>query len=282
MMTSLILNEQQIEEFRQNGVLVITGFYNQASAIRPIQQGIYDVIGLLIQKYDLDIDRPDFSPESFDAGYQQLIAADRNHGGEVYDGVKQIPAFIRLVSNPIHGSIFAALRANSNPAVAAGGYGIRIDNPHEEKFKANWHQEYPAQLRSPDGIVYWTPLVPVTPELGPVELCLGSHRDGTVPVLTRDPRNTDKQGAYSLTLANESELLDRYEHVAPLTSPGDLIIIDFLTLHASGDNRADRSRWTIQFRYFNFNDATGIGHGWKGSYAAGVDFRTVHPELCAD
>ena len=26
------------------------------------------------------------------------------------------------------------------------------------------------------------------------ELCLGSHRDGTVPVLTRDPRNTDKQG----------------------------------------------------------------------------------------
>ncbi len=70
-MTSLILNEQQIEEFRQNGVLVITGFYNQASAIRPIQQGIYDVIGLLIQKYDLDIDRPDFSPESFAAGYQQ-------------------------------------------------------------------------------------------------------------------------------------------------------------------------------------------------------------------
>lgn len=281
-MNSPILKEQQIEEFRQNGVLVIPGFYDQASAIKPIQQGIYDIIGLLIQKYGLDIERPAFSPDTFDAGYQQLIAADRGFGGEVYDAVKQIPAFMRLVSDPLHETLFAELRANSSPALAAGGYGIRIDNPYEGKFKANWHQEYPAQLRSPDGIVYWTPLVPVIPELGPVEFCLGSHRDGPVPVLTKDPRNPEKQGAYSLTLENESELLKRYEHVAPLTNPGDLIVIDFMTLHASGDNRTDRSRWTIQFRYFNFNNETGIGHGWTGSYAAGVDFRSVHPDLCAD
>jgi len=23
-------------------------------------------------------------------------------------------------------------------------------------------------------------------------------------------------------------------------------------------------------------------HGWKGSYAMGVNFRDIHPELCAD
>jgi hypothetical protein len=23
-------------------------------------------------------------------------------------------------------------------------------------------------------------------------------------------------------------------------------------------------------------------HGWKGSYAMGVDFATVHPELCVE
>jgi hypothetical protein len=250
--------------------------------IEPIQRGIYDIIGLLLRKYALDIERPAFSADQFDAGYQQLIAADRAYGGEVYDAVKQIPAFMRLVSDAKHEKLFGELRENSNPALAAGGYGIRIDNPFEDRFKANWHQEYPAQLRSPDGIVYWTPLMPVTPELGPVELCVGSHKDGPVPVLTRDLRNTDKQGAYALNLKSESELLGRYKHIAPLTNPGDLIVIDFMTLHASGDNRADRSRWTIQFRYFNFSNETGIGHGWKGSYAAGVDFRSVHPELCAD
>lgn len=281
-MTSPILEQSQIEEFSRNGLLVIPGFYNLQSTIEPIQRGVYDIVGLLIKKYALNIDRPAFSPEQFDAGFQQLIAADRSYGEEVYDAVKQIPAFMRLVSAPVHEALFGELRTNSHPALAAGGYGIRIDNPFEDKFKANWHQEYPAQLRSPDGIVYWTPLLPITPELGPVELCVGSHTDGPVPVLTRDPRNPEKRGAYSLTLQDESKLLDRYEHVAPLTKPGDLIVIDFMTLHASGDNRSDRSRWTVQFRYFNFGNATGIGHGWKGSYAAGVDFRSVHPELCAD
>ena len=168
-----MLDKQQIEEFRQNGLLVIPGFYDQASVIDPIQMGIYDVIGLLIEKYGLGIERPAFSPATFDAGFKELISADRLYGGEVYDGVKQVPAFIRLVSSPLNESLFAELREDSKPAIAAGGYGIRIDDPFEEQFKANWHQEYPAPLRSPDGIAFWTPLIPLNTELDPVEFCLG-------------------------------------------------------------------------------------------------------------
>ena len=58
--------------------------------------------------------------------------------------------------------------------------------------------------------------------------------------------------------------------------------MDFLVLHASGENVSERARWSMQFRYFNFDEPTGLRHGWKGAYAAGVDFRSVHPELCAD
>ena len=101
-MTSSLLDKSQIEEFRQNGALVIPRFYDAQSAIEPIQRGIYEVIGILIRKYALDIDRPAFSPDQFDAGYQKLIAADRAYGGEVYDAVKQIPACMRLVSAPLH------------------------------------------------------------------------------------------------------------------------------------------------------------------------------------
>lgn len=59
----------------------------------------------MIKEYALDIDRPAFSPDQIDAGYQQLIAADRAYGGEVYDAVKQIPAFMRLVSAPLHSNM---------------------------------------------------------------------------------------------------------------------------------------------------------------------------------
>jgi hypothetical protein len=218
----------------------------------------------------------------FDEGYLELIGRNRAWGGEVYDAVKQLPAFFRLVSHPAHEMIVRQIRDGAVPGVAGGGYGIRIDNPSEDKFRAMWHQEYPAQLRSLDGLVFWSPLVPVTEALGPVQFCPGSHREGPLPVLTSDPDGSGRFGAYSLMLSDEDKVLSRYQKIAPLTSPGDLVIIDFLILHTSGHNRGARSRWSMQFRYFNFAEPTGRSYGWKGSFAAGVDFKTVHPELCAN
>jgi Protein involved in biosynthesis of mitomycin antibiotics/polyketide fumonisin len=142
-----------------------------------------------------------------------------------------------------------------------------------------WHQEYPAQLRSIDGLVFWSPLVPLAEELGPVMFCPGSQVEGPLPVCEADPENVGRTGAYSLLLHNESEYLSKYKQIAPLTKPRDLVVIDFLVLHASGYNRGDRARWSMQFRYFNFKEPIGRSHGWMGSYAAGVDFRDIHPEL---
>ena len=277
-----LLNADQIQEFKKNGVIVLRGFYDSRKDILPIQQGIYHIIGILIKKYNLPIARPEFSAETFDAGYPQIIEANRRFGGEIYDAVKQIPAFIRLVTHPDHELVFSQLRPSSLPGLAAGGFGIRIDNPHEDRFRANWHQEYPAQLRSPNGLVYWSPLLTLTAEMGPVVICPGSQAEGCIPVYTKDPNNAEKSGAYALTLQGESELLLKYDQISPLTSTGDLIIMDFLVLHASGYNRSDRSRWSMQFRYFDYQDPVGQSHGWRGSYASGVDFQSIHPELCAD
>lgn len=278
-MSAFSLTPAQIEEFRTNGVLVVRSFYDADADIEPVQRGIYDIIGQVMARHSIADERDAYRPATFDAGFIELIRRNRALGGEVYDAVKQIPAFMRLVAHPAHERLFRQIREGSVPGIAAGGYGIRIDNPFEDKYRALWHQEYPAQLRSLDGLVYWSPLVPVNSEMGPVEFCPGSHVEGPLPVTSSDPDNSGRSGAYALMLHEEEKLLGRYEKIAPLTSPGDLVIIDFLTLHASGHNRASRSRWTMQFRYFNFTEPTGRSHGWKGSYAAGVDFRKIHPEL---
>lgn len=277
-----LLTQEQLETFNQNGFIVLPSFYDLKQDIEPIQYGIYKIIGILIDKYQLSTNKLPFSPENFDFGYQQLISHNRSIGGEVYDAIKQIPAFIRLVASPLHESLFAQLRQTDMTGIAAGGYGIRIDNPFEEKYRAPWHQDYPAQFRSLDGLVFWSSLIPITRELGPVEFCLGSHKDGLVPVYTKDSKNSEKSGAYSLILENEQDLITRYQRIAPLSKPGDLIIIDFLTLHASSFNKGKRSRWSMQIRYFNFHDTTGIKIGWKGSFASGIDIKEVHPELILD
>jgi len=277
-----LLTPNQTDTFNRDGVLVIPGFFDLKHDIYPILIGIYRVIGQVMERHGVPDTRPPFSPDEFDAGYQTLIRLNRAYGAEVYDAVKQVPAFVRLVAHPRLEKLFAELRPGAVPGIAAGGSGIRIDNPNEEKFRAPWHQEYPAQLRSVDGIVFWSPLLPISPDLGPVAFCLGSQKEGVIPVFTHDPKSPQKQGAYALTLQNETELISKYKRIAPCTSPGDLVLVDWLVLHASGQNVAERSRWAMQLRYFNFADPIGMQHGWKGSYAAGVDFRDVHPELCAD
>jgi hypothetical protein len=271
------LSNAQIEQFKRDGMLLVKSVYDPAD-IAAIQKEIYQVIGLVLKQHGLQDTRRPFAPETFDDGFNDLIQMNRTLGSVVYDAVKQIPAFIRLLAHPMHEDLVRQLRPGAIPAFAAGGYGVRIDNPHEDKFRTFWHQEYPAQLRSLNGLVFWSPLVPVTSEFGPVQVCVGSHMEGPLPVFA-DSAGKLKEGAYSLRLDHEEKYLHRYPKASPLSDPTDLIILDFLVIHASGYNRAARSRWSMQFRYFDMNEPVGMSHGWKGSYASGVDFKKIHPEL---
>jgi hypothetical protein len=234
---------------------------------------------ILLDKYAIDVERKPFAPVTFDFGYRELIAANRKYGGEIYDAVKQIPAFLRLVSSSKNEKLFSQIRNTDLPGIAGAGYGIRIDNPNEEKFRSLWHYEYRDQLRSVDGIVFWSPLVPIVDESGPVQICPGSHKGGLRRSYLKNPDQPDKPGAYAMLIENEAELLKQYGVIAPLSEPGDLILMDFLTLHSSGKNISNRSRWSMQFRYFNFNDPTGIKINWTGCVMNGVQLKDVHPEL---
>lgn len=276
------LTREQITDFHRDGFVVVRGFYDADREIRPIQQDIYEIIGMVIEKHQLPIVRPAFAPETFDSGYHQVIAHNRALGGVIYDAVKQVPGFLRLTCNLRHDALFRDLRPGALPGVAAGGYGIRIDNPSEERFRADWHQDYPGQFRSLDGLTLWSPLVAVEESMGPVIFCLGSHQEGLFKLHSRDPNNPHKTGAYGLYLHDRDNLIARYPQVAPLTCPGDLVILDYQVLHASGYNISKRSRWSMQMRYFNFREPFGIKIDWKGSFAAGVSFRDIHPELLID
>ena len=265
------------EAFHDNGYLVLPGFYDYEAEIRPIQLAIQDLIRIIAE--DAGIDAPCDTPEAaLSNGVSALVANDRSLGGRLYDAVKQIPEFVALVASPRNRDLFRRLRPGSVPGIAAAGFGIRMDLPGEDRFRAFWHQEFPAQLRSLDGIVFWSPLISIVPDLGPVEIARKSHLAGPLPVYD-DLGDGDREGAYRLRLANEAEVLSGYDIVAPCTEPGDCIVIDYLTLHQSGRNVSDQARWSIQFRYFNFLDPTGRRVEWTGSFRAGRQFEEFFPDL---
>lgn len=88
----------------------------------------------------------------------------------------------------------------------------------------------------------------------------------------------DKQGVYKIGIHNDHDVASKYEQIAPLVEPGDLILMDFLTIHQSGFNVSNRSRWSVQSRFFNFNDTVGMKIGWKASVTAGSDIEGIFPK----
>lgn len=274
-MTTTMLSSEQVESFHRDGFVKIPGFYDRTTEIEPIQRAIYDLIGLVSDRHGLALRRRAFHPDHFDAGFNELITINRRLGSEVYDAIKLIPACVRLASSEKNEAVMRQLRPGSFPGFISRGYGIRIDIPGEDSFRAAWHQEYLYQLRSLDGLTLWSPLLSIRPDLGPVIFAVGSHRDGVHQVRESV---TNRPGAYAWQIEREAEVIGRYPHVAPLTEPGDLVLLDFLVVHCSGFNRSNRPRWAMQMRLFNYLEATGVELGWKGSVADGVAVRDLLPQ----
>lgn len=279
-----LLSESELDSFHKNGYLIIRGFYDSKNEIEPIQKGIYNIVQLIIEQNNLNITQPSFSPTTFDEGYNKLIKVNRSLGGVVYDAIKQIPAFMRLVSHKKNERLMQQLRETENVAVGAGSYGIRIDNPNEAQHLTLWHQEYPTHLGSVDGVIFWSPLVSITQNMGPVKVIPGSHKEGIRPLVIQDPelkasRNNYQELAKNLVIADIDNLLGNNTICSPLTNAGDLLIMDYKTVHSSSENTSHRSRWTMQLRYFNFEEKTGKSNNWIGGIAMGNSILDVHPEL---
>ena len=88
----------------------------------------------------------------------------------------------------------------------------------------------------------------------------------------------EKKGAYAMVIDNEEDIVFSYPHAAPLSEPGDVALAHWLVLHRSGFNSSDRCRWAMQMRHFSFDNETGITNSWVGSFAAGVNIESIHPE----
>jgi hypothetical protein len=272
-----MLNETNRSELAENGFTIIKGFYDIDREIIPIQKAIHNIIGLVIKKYNLPLHPPLFTSNSFDSCFNDMLAIDRSYGSIIYDAIKQIPAFLRLICSLRSEILFSQLRTTDMVGIGRGSYGIRIDHPQEDQFRSQWHQEFLFQPQSIDGVVIWTPLVPVKKDMGPVTICVNSHKDG-LRKYKKGGQYSNKTGAYTIGLNNEDDVVSRYQQVAPLTNPGDLMIIDFLTIHQSGINLSNKSRWSIQSRFFNFRDPIGVRIGWKPSVTAGSDIESIFPE----
>jgi len=269
-----MISKSQLKQFEDEGFIYLPSFYDLDKEILPIQKDIYAIISILIKKYELHIKQEPFSPKTFDSGIEELLKTNRQVVSIIYDAVKKIPSYMKLACSEKNEEVAKILLKTNFVGFASRGYGIRMDNPSEDIFLTQWHQDYVSQLCAKDGIVLWSPLRDVTSEMGPVEICPSSHKDGIFKV------SKEGEGSYGLKIKNENEIVKKYTSLIPEVKAGDMVIINYLLLHRSTPNRSKHTRWAMISRYFDFLDPVGISYGWKGGLQEGNSFEKMHPELC--
>ena len=270
------LSEEAREQLRRDGFYIARGLLPRAE-ILPVLAGID---ALLCAK------TPGLTPsplEKVDVEIHEKIArlqrTDRAGLGKIYQAMRKLLPFWSLLGGTALTQAVRTLLGTEPVGVAFRGAGIRLDLPHEDRWRSQWHQEYHSQMSSLHGVVAWFSLVPVTHDMGPVHIAQGSHREGLLPVRCHDPMNQGKDYTQTFEIPDVPALLARYPQVSFETALGDVVFLDFMTLHESGWNRSDgRSRITCQVRYFDMSEPTSVKHDWVGGWQDGGDFTRLHPD----
>jgi hypothetical protein len=271
-----MLSLEQLASFRRDGYLLVPGLVPhdvRLDALVAIDQ-------LICAKW------PAFRrstrgavAEDVQSKIFELGQADRRVLARVYDAIRKIAPFWSMAGGEALTQTSRELLASETVGVAFRGCGIRLDLPDEDRWRSAWHQEYHSQMSSLRAVTAWFGLVPVTSRMGPVEILTGSQAEGLLPVRCLDPMNTKKNYTETFVMPGLEDLLRRYPRASFETEPGDVLFLDFFTLHQSGYNRDSfRSRITCQVRYFDMLDESAIAHDWVGGWQEGGDFRALHPD----
>lgn len=117
----------------------------------------------------------------------------------------------------------------------------------------------------------WTPLGDMTPEMGPLCVCLGSHRWTRVRE-TYGASDVDRDLIEGVFTRDPAELVDRFGGrwaTAADLRAGDVIIQNIFILHASLTNTTNRFRLSCDTRYQRKDEP--VDDRWDGESPRGHD-----------
>ena len=86
---------------------------------------------------------------------------DENLISNSYNLVKKNIKILDILSYGQNNKIVKNLLGHNNYGFLNRGFGFRLDYPFRDKFLTQLHQDYHAQLGSPNGLVFYTPITTI-------------------------------------------------------------------------------------------------------------------------
>ena len=273
-----MLTSDQIKSFNTDGYIHLKCFFE--NEVKNLVKEIMDVFNLLLNKYEISISEKLLAEEP---GKAFLIAKTKQPKiqPELYDAMKNLGAFYGILSHERSLAVAKQILKSDLVGIANRSYGIRIDNPKDDEFNTDWHQDFHFHLRSASGLVFWIPILDVELKHGAIHVLKGSHSSGPLKLkkpLVQAGTNNYSKYARSVAIAVEDSFFKSFDDIQLPAQMNDLVILDYNLVHKSGANISDTSRWTMQARYFDFKDQFGVDRGWPGSVTSDKKIKDILPE----
>jgi hypothetical protein len=235
--------------FAEQGFALFAGLAPE-TLFAPLRQQLADLAGIAFPGLGIT------AGSVVERDLVRAAAIDRRRVGSLYDTAHTLPALFGLLDRPEFAKMIAAV--GSGPAVVGDTPRLRMDFPNEDQFLTVDHQEYTYYDCPASSVTIWMPLAPVTEEMGLLRVRPGSHRAGHLPVRQIPER------PYFLIEPGEWE--QRYPAVEAVVPMGHALVFSNGIIHASGMNRSDRPRITLQLRYNALNDPLYRDAGWPRTF----------------
>lgn len=243
-----MIDSEARSHYRNEGFLVIRNLINRSDC-----RDLYHALIRLAHKYNPTIPlswmdkSPWIDPEVVSA-LTQLRKDRADCFGAIYDTLQVSQLVQQITASPQVAAVAAELLDDSLSGIAATGHMMRMDVPEDKRNALGWHQEafyYNQNLAGENGVVAWFPLHDLRPEHGPVVVCPGSHRLGTLSA-----QSTGKKD-YSVSeqfIVPES-VISQYQEYSVIINAGDCLFFNFDLLHRSGWNHSNQIRFCAGARF---------------------------------
>jgi ectoine hydroxylase-related dioxygenase (phytanoyl-CoA dioxygenase family) len=258
--------------FHDNGYLIVKNFYDKKT-IYQIKKDIYEISWEIYKKFNQSFKPKKFWADNFD---EIVLRAKKENIKEVtsavYDSCKKITGFYKLMGDRKLHNIAEELMGSKRIGILPKGFGMRIDYPNDEYYKARLHQDYTSQLGSPNGIVFYTSLGNVTKKNGAVVLYTKSHTKGIfkTKIDLASVHNKKTYDPYTIQISKNE--LQKYKIKHLVLKETDLALFHFMLLHKSGTNTSNKIRWSIVHRMFDFSHKQAISQNYIGGQNEGNIF----------
>jgi len=235
------INQEQLDYFHEHGYIIIENFFTK-DELENFKVSLHNIINSVVKKSSIKKTNYDFSknPDDLDVA---IIELEKHHPeliGEIYDTVAFTPSFLRLAVKKEYEDIVNQLLCEDETPFYLTTNRCRIDPPQVTRRSTDWHQETFYTIPQSKFIQTWGPLVrDIKKENGAVEICVGSHRDGTVP------QNVNLSPGYPTPYSIDESIVSKYTKKSVELNLGNILFFNPTLFHRSGFNSSKTTRFSI-------------------------------------